>query len=216
MAKKSGGVFMIRNRLAELLSERQLKITKVAKDTGISRNTITSTAQNDTKMIQYDTIDVLCQYLNITPNDFFDFIPVDYSLSFFTENVSIIAKTDSYYDSYVDKIEYEFILYIDIKGYGFEKTFELLGKLWFNDENDLIIHVDFSKEEDSKEFTKKFYDKISAGHRTLFDKEVHQTISLNFAKDLKEQQPDLLDKNYYLEFISTIKPLINLKWEFPF
>ncbi|WP_444810941.1 helix-turn-helix domain-containing protein, partial [Streptococcus canis] len=32
---------LIKNRLAELLAQRQLKITKVAKDTGISRNTIT-------------------------------------------------------------------------------------------------------------------------------------------------------------------------------
>ncbi|WP_456048737.1 helix-turn-helix domain-containing protein [Abiotrophia defectiva] len=71
---------MIRNRLSELLSERGLKITKVAKDTGISRNTLTATAQNDSKMIQYETIDTLCSYLRVTPSEFFQFVP--YSLSF--------------------------------------------------------------------------------------------------------------------------------------
>lgn len=67
---------MIRNRLAELLAERGLKITQVAKDIpGLSRNTITATAQNDGKMIQLETIDLLCNYLGITPSEFFEFAP---------------------------------------------------------------------------------------------------------------------------------------------
>ncbi|MFC0233946.1 helix-turn-helix domain-containing protein [Vagococcus entomophilus] len=69
---------MIRNRLSVLLAERKLKITQVANDTNLSRNTITSTAQNDGKMIQLETINVLCKYLNITPSEFFDYSPLDF------------------------------------------------------------------------------------------------------------------------------------------
>lgn len=69
---------MIKNRLAILLAERQLKITKVAKDTGISRNTITSTVQNDGSMIKLDTIETLCNYLNVEPKDFFDYSPYNF------------------------------------------------------------------------------------------------------------------------------------------
>lgn len=72
---------MIRNKLASLLADRNLKISRVANDTDLSRNTITSTAQNDTKMIQLDTINELCQYLSISPADFFEYLNFDLSSS---------------------------------------------------------------------------------------------------------------------------------------
>lgn len=78
---------MIRNRLATLLAERSMKITKVANDTGLSRNTITSTAQNDGKMIQLETINTLCQYLNVEPTNFFEFLPFDLDCTVFVNDV---------------------------------------------------------------------------------------------------------------------------------
>lgn len=69
---------MIRNRLAELLAERGLKISRVATEIpNLSRNTITSTAQNSGKMIQLETVNSLCQYLGISPTDFFEYLPFD-------------------------------------------------------------------------------------------------------------------------------------------
>lgn len=68
---------MIRNNLAALLAERSIKVTTAAMATDLSRNTITSTAQNDGKMIQLETINSLCQYLNITPAEFFSYAPFD-------------------------------------------------------------------------------------------------------------------------------------------
>lgn len=66
---------MIKCNLATLLAERGLKITKVAKDTGISRTTLTALAGNTGQGIQFDTIDKLCQYLKIEVNSFFVFHP---------------------------------------------------------------------------------------------------------------------------------------------
>lgn len=65
---------MIRNRLAEILFERDIKIVRIAKETGISRNTITNTASNNSEMLQMNTINKICGYLEITPCDFFDYI----------------------------------------------------------------------------------------------------------------------------------------------
>ncbi|ATF26401.1 helix-turn-helix domain-containing protein [Brochothrix thermosphacta] len=72
---------MIANNLAALLAERKIKITRLAKETGISRSTLTSIAQNDTKMIQLEVINQICMYLEITPEDFFVFVPIDVKIT---------------------------------------------------------------------------------------------------------------------------------------
>ena len=62
---------MIVCNLAVLLAERGLKITKVSKDTGLSRTTLTALYYNRGQGIQLDTMDTLCNYLKITPNELF-------------------------------------------------------------------------------------------------------------------------------------------------
>jgi putative transcriptional regulator len=61
-----------RIKLWELLAERQLKVSKVSLDTGISRPTLNSIFYGRSKGIQFDTINKLCDYLHITPGDLFD------------------------------------------------------------------------------------------------------------------------------------------------
>jgi DNA-binding Xre family transcriptional regulator len=68
---------MIKCNLSVLLAERNLKITKVANDTGISRTTLTSLSNNYSQGIQLDTLNTLCMYFNITPDQFFVYIPID-------------------------------------------------------------------------------------------------------------------------------------------
>lgn len=71
---------MIRNRLAEILFERDIKIVRIAKETGISRNTITNTASNNSEMLQMNTINKICGYLEITPCDFWLYsIDIDFA-----------------------------------------------------------------------------------------------------------------------------------------
>lgn len=40
-------------------------------DTGLSRTTLTFLAKNRTKRIDFNTLAVICKYLQIEPNDFF-------------------------------------------------------------------------------------------------------------------------------------------------
>lgn len=51
-----------RIKLWELLAERNLKITQVCKDTGLSRPTLNAIKYGRSKGIQLETIDVLCNY----------------------------------------------------------------------------------------------------------------------------------------------------------
>ena len=78
---------MIRNRLKELMAERGLKASRIANDIeNLSRNTINSTVNNNGKMIQFETINLLCQYLGVTPNDFFEYLPFDVDVAVDSDN----------------------------------------------------------------------------------------------------------------------------------
>lgn len=70
---------MLKNNFLEIITQKGIKITKVSKDTGISRTTLTALAYNTGKGIQFDTLDTLCGYLNILPTEFFSYIPINLS-----------------------------------------------------------------------------------------------------------------------------------------
>lgn len=72
---------MIRCNLAILLAERNLKITKVSSDTGISRTTLTSLANNRSQGIQFDTINTLCNYLRVSPFQLISYVSTDIKIT---------------------------------------------------------------------------------------------------------------------------------------
>ncbi len=77
---------MVRCNLALLLTERNLKITKVSADTGISRTTLTTLTNNYGQGIQFGTLNTLCNYLNVTPDKFFLYVPFDIIINNVTLN----------------------------------------------------------------------------------------------------------------------------------
>lgn len=125
---------MIRCNLSILLAERNLKITKVSNDTGISRTTLTSLSSNKAQGIQFDTINTLCNYLKVSPELLISHVPID---------IEIIST----------RIEHDDILFIDIKITKNSRTFrcELTGNcyIYFLDEkiSDLEIDVTLFDEE---------------------------------------------------------------------
>ncbi|WP_367249601.1 helix-turn-helix domain-containing protein [Gemella sp. 27098_8_149] len=66
----------------ELVAQRKLKITRISNNIGISRSTLNSLTRNDRKGIQYDTLNKLCNYFNVTLSEFFSYIPYDISFNF--------------------------------------------------------------------------------------------------------------------------------------
>lgn len=102
---------MIRNRLAELMFERDIKTVRMAKEIGVSRNTITNTAQNNSEMLRMETINKICQYLKIEPNDFFEYYPFDIDFTIFSEHIHINNTESKIIDDYSINLD----LLIDIK-----------------------------------------------------------------------------------------------------
>lgn len=66
---------MIKTNFAVLMAERGLKIADVYEDTGISKTTLMALSDNTGKGVQFDTVDKLCNYLDIELKDFFVYIP---------------------------------------------------------------------------------------------------------------------------------------------
>ena len=56
---------MIYSKLSELMKREELTITKLANDTNISRTTLTSLFHNTGNGIQFDTINILCDYFGV-------------------------------------------------------------------------------------------------------------------------------------------------------
>lgn len=56
---------MIRCHFARLLGERKLKISDVARDTGINRGTLTRLYYETAERIELDVLDKLCDYFNV-------------------------------------------------------------------------------------------------------------------------------------------------------
>lgn len=107
---------MIKNNFNELMAQKKLKITRVSNDTGISRPTLTSLTRGESKGIQYDTLNTLCNYFNITPCEFFDYIPYEFTIKIIdTDNKAI--KDFNYNEKNLNIKEYElFINVLNTKG----------------------------------------------------------------------------------------------------
>lgn len=85
---------MVLFNLAVLLAERNLKITKVSSDTGISRTTLTSLMKNNAQGVQLTTINTLCQYLETIPGELFSYVPYDFSI--FETNPYLFLTNEGY------------------------------------------------------------------------------------------------------------------------
>lgn len=56
---------MIRCHFSRLLGERKLKISDVARDTGINRGTLTRLYHETAERIELDVLDKLCDYFQV-------------------------------------------------------------------------------------------------------------------------------------------------------
>jgi putative transcriptional regulator len=63
---------VIKCHLSKLMGERKLKISDVARDTGLHRNTITLLYQETATRVDLEAIDALCRYFNVAVGDLFE------------------------------------------------------------------------------------------------------------------------------------------------
>ena len=135
---------MIRCNLAILLAERNLKITKVSSHTKISRTTLTALANNYSQGIQFDTLDTLCLYLKVTPDQLIAYEPVD------IEVLSAILKNKPTPEKDND-LEVKF----RIVDNGVKKEYVTSGSVWYVEELNCIksISIDLHPLEDYEDCT---------------------------------------------------------------
>lgn len=65
---------MIKCHLSRLMGERKLKISDVARDTGLHRNTVTLLYQETATRVDLESIEALCKYFNVKVGDLFELI----------------------------------------------------------------------------------------------------------------------------------------------
>lgn len=56
---------MVRIKLSALMGEKRLKISDVARDTGISRSTISRIYHEEVERLDLDTLEELCRYFEV-------------------------------------------------------------------------------------------------------------------------------------------------------
>jgi putative transcriptional regulator len=54
------------------MGEKKLKISRVARETGINRGTLTRMYQETLVRVDLDTVDILCEYLGTTVGELFE------------------------------------------------------------------------------------------------------------------------------------------------
>lgn len=194
---------LIRNNLAILLAERQLKITRVSKDTGISRSTVTSIAQNDTKMMQLEVIAKLCMYLNIEPKDFFSYIPIDFEFTIELNSFDFAPrKTSESEIGYIDLSDVKFDLFIDVNkkiNIPFNKTYELKGLAKNYDfmKNELEVYLNFENK----------LDRSSTQYEQEFLSEVWELLDISFKLEAIDNLEEYISNAISKAFIKEINLL---------
>lgn len=62
---------MITNRFSEILGKKRIRMADVERHTGITRPTLRSLYYDSGKGINFETLDKLCEYLQIEPGELF-------------------------------------------------------------------------------------------------------------------------------------------------
>jgi putative transcriptional regulator len=60
---------VIKIKLKDLLKERGKTLYSIAKETGISYNTLHKIGKNDVQSMSFDVLEKICKSLNCKPND---------------------------------------------------------------------------------------------------------------------------------------------------
>jgi putative transcriptional regulator len=65
---------LIKCHLSRLMGERKLKISDVARDTGLHRNTVTLLYQETATRVDLDAINSLCKFFDVDVGQLFEFV----------------------------------------------------------------------------------------------------------------------------------------------
>ncbi|UTO05449.1 helix-turn-helix transcriptional regulator [Moraxella sp. FZLJ2107] len=66
---------MIKSNLPVLLAQRRLKVADLIRMTGISKSTVHKIYNDQTTRIDFETIDKICEALDVQVGDIFEHVP---------------------------------------------------------------------------------------------------------------------------------------------
>ena len=192
---------MIYSKLSELMKREELTITKLANDTNISRTTLTSLFHNTGNGIQFDTINILCDYFGIEISELLVYVPYDIEI-----NLNTISE-DSLHDrgKFSECLISGEILFTSVRGKE-KKIFPFISHISIMEEKKCVFfECDIDEEElfYYQEFIDMFSDEVYT--ITLF--KILHGIKTNIFKQLHNINSDW--KNY------SSQPILNslLKWD---
>jgi|SRR3712207_5445366 len=201
---------MIGYNLSVLLAERGLNVSKVSKDTGLSRITLSALVNNTGQGIQLETMNKLCQYLKIVPGDLFIYIPFDISFKFqYTDNITIEIEHNN------NKYEYSLYYSIDqqktsIKNYlkefvGYGCMLELI-----------VYRFEYENEEKERDIIKNYLKQLPIQLYINFESEIKRKLN-NLLNDRIEELSQLEEfanvdiENFYKEIDFSLDEIFEIK-----
>lgn len=121
---------MLRNNLAKLMIDRGVTATQLFNDTGIARSTISKISNNNTDKISMSTIDKICNYLRVTPAEFFDFIPFEFDIKVLFEEFDSYEELEEYYKKFFNhKSEALFEVILNVYTHGQKQSIFFNGSV---------------------------------------------------------------------------------------
>ncbi|OPY57669.1 MAG: hypothetical protein A4E55_01515 [Pelotomaculum sp. PtaU1.Bin035] len=65
----------IKSNLSKILGERRIKMSELAENAGIAKNTVLSLYHEKAKGVTFDVLEKICTTLDCQPGDLFEYIP---------------------------------------------------------------------------------------------------------------------------------------------
>ncbi len=122
---------MILSNLPIILAERKLKITDVYKATGIARSTLTSLYYGKGEGVKFETLDVLCTFLKVSPGELLLHYPITLTILETTEP-KFIHGEDEYSGSISISVD------LKTKGVSYKEIVLSQGTVHLNNKEKLI------------------------------------------------------------------------------
>lgn len=206
---------MIRNRLSDLLGERQIKISKLSLMTGIARSTLTPIYFNHSEMIKIDTINNICRTLNIDVSEFFESVNFDINFNYDEDSLEDIFTYINYSDEMISnyKIDIPSICHIKEQNSQFYFNLKFISTedtilddsivyvgdnnkrkdVWHEPDSKLCYKIAFENTEDQEIFY-NYIEKLSVGMKLLLKNKI-----INFIREALQVKFKDYDENQYFE-----------------
>lgn len=153
------------------MEQKNLSINKLSSELGINRASLTSIANNESKMIQLNTLEKICKYFDCTPNDLIQFLP-EYTFSI---DLNPYYEKNGYKSFYVDLQQSEIMFDVVNENTGMTNAlFHSLTLGYFTDRNknnnQMVLNVGLPNmiyEETPSRYGKNGYDTLENTSRIL-------------------------------------------------